>query len=60
MDTQKASVPARRRAPRNGGVVNEVAATLAAVGVHAVPDGHEEAMAAQEAAASGSEVRMVP
>ncbi|PNH11033.1 hypothetical protein TSOC_002181, partial [Tetrabaena socialis] len=50
---------ARRRAPRGGGAsatpVTEVAAVLAMAGVNVVPDGHEEAQAAAEAAASGSE-----
>ncbi|GFR50760.1 hypothetical protein Agub_g13027 [Astrephomene gubernaculifera] len=51
------AAPSRRRTARNAGngVSNEVAATLAAAGVQSVPDGHEEAMAAAAAAASGSE-----
>lgn len=49
-------VAARGRRPRAApsGLTGDVATALAAAGVQVVPDGHEEAMAAQEA--SGSEV----
>ncbi|KXZ51060.1 hypothetical protein GPECTOR_14g46 [Gonium pectorale] len=50
------AAPTRRRAARRGpGVASEVVGAIAAAGVQTVPDGHEEAMAAAEAAASGSE-----